>query len=409
MRAFYHAISENHRYALDYGYAWNMVAAMQLITSGQLKFDPAMFEAKAATQSVLDRSMGQSQPAKRVAVIPIHGTMFMHDQACGPKGMQTIGRWIQAADNDDSVDGIMLDIYSPGGQVDYTETLGDIVSATQKPIGAFCNQLMASGAYWIGSHADFTWASGRSARIGSIGVMVTYNDMTQMMKNAGVEPRVVRSTLSPDKNAVNLYDPTEKDIALLQEQLLDPAARIFHDVVRANRPNLSEEALTGKTYYAEQALELGLIDQIGTMDEAIEELLGMTGGNNKVVAEENFDSFKFKLPAPSKKSNSTEKTMNENQVTVAELQQQLADARLANQALQATAKATQGAFDRKVEELTAANAENASLKATIKELEAETPAPPAAPQAPRAKSHLDGVDPKYLTDADRKLAARLAQ
>lgn len=376
---------------MDMRYAFDMAATIMLIREGTLKFDPAMFETKAAEQRKISAKDSGQNKEGRVAIIPIHGTMFMEDQYCGPRGMRTIGSWIQQADAASDIDAILLDIYSPGGQVDYTETLGNIVAGTKKPIVAYANQLTASAAYWVGSHADRIFASGRTAEIGSIGVLVSYMDVTRMFKELGVDLQIIRSSLSPEKAKFNFAQPSEDDIKLIQQEWLDPVAQIFHDTVRDQREGIDESVFTGNTYYAEEAIELGLVDEIGSIEDAAAYALDM--------AFEGKDNHFF----TTSKTNSMDL-----QAKVTELEQQLAESRLANKAVVAERDAIQAAFEARLAENTELKTQIAAKDAQIKQLENETPpAPPAPPAAPTSASHLDGIDPKFITDVDRALAAQL--
>ncbi|MBK7692126.1 MAG: hypothetical protein IPJ31_13815 [Bacteroidetes bacterium] len=66
----------------------------------------------------------ENAPKGSIAVIDIQGALMKNDQYCGPAGMESIGAWIKAADNNQNIDGIILKVDSPGGTVDGTEELG---------------------------------------------------------------------------------------------------------------------------------------------------------------------------------------------------------------------------------------------------------------------------------------------
>ena len=80
---------------------------------------------------------------------------------------------LSAAVADDDVQAILLDIDPPGGQISGTDAFSDLVYQTwqKKPVVAFGNGVMASGAYWIGSAASRVIVD-RTAQVGSIGMLL---------------------------------------------------------------------------------------------------------------------------------------------------------------------------------------------------------------------------------------------
>jgi signal peptide peptidase SppA len=210
-------------------------------------------------------------PKGSIAVIDIQGALMKNDQYCGPAGMESIGAWIKAADNNQNIDGIILKVDSPGGTVDGTEELGNIIRSTKKPIVGFVNGTMASAAYWIGSATDTLIANGATAHIGSIGVMMSFADLQPALEKAGVKFHEVYSSLSGDKNK-GFREARQGDYTDIIGNTLDPLAQMFTDTVTKNRSgklSSKENVLTGKMYFAKDAKKFGLIDSIGTMDDAI--------------------------------------------------------------------------------------------------------------------------------------------
>jgi ClpP class serine protease len=108
-----------------------------------------------------------------VAVILIRGVIVRECSAIeaqwfGLCSSSRISEAIEAAEADPAISGILLDIDSPGGECCGTPECADVVAACRKPVAAWSGGLMASAAYWIGSHSKYVTAS-RSASVGSIG------------------------------------------------------------------------------------------------------------------------------------------------------------------------------------------------------------------------------------------------
>lgn len=212
-----------------------------------------------------------------VAMASIKGPLMKDDQECGPMGMVSIGRFIQSADRNPSVDAIVLNIDSPGGTVDGTESLANIIKNTSKPVVAFVDGMMASAALWIGSMADEVWASTDLDEVGSVGVIMSFADMQPMWEKQGVVFHRIVSSLSPDKNKM-FEDLKSGKYEEYQKEFMDPIAEKFQSVVRSNRPEVNDSHLTGKIYLARDVMGV-FVDRIGTLDQAIDRALELSKSN----------------------------------------------------------------------------------------------------------------------------------
>lgn len=201
-----------------------------------------------------------------IAILKIRGALTKSDQWCGPVGMETIGRRIQEADVNENIAGIVLEIDSPGGTVDGTETLGNIIKSCNKRIVGFVNGMACSAAMWLVSCCDNIIASNDHAMVGSIGVMTSYADMLKYYKQQGLDIHIVNSNLSQDKNKAS-KDLAEGKYEDYKKDFLDPLAVRFHEVIKSNR-NVDDSMLTGKVYYAQDCVG-SLVDEIGTLETAL--------------------------------------------------------------------------------------------------------------------------------------------
>lgn len=209
-----------------------------------------------------------------IAVIPVRGPLMKEDEEnCGEvnSGMATLGNRVQEADQHPNIGSIILIVDSPGGTVDGTQAFADAIKNTSKPVVTFVDGLMASAALWAGSSANHIIAENSSTEIGSIGVMFSFADVQPMWEKEGVKFHRIVSDFSQDKNK-DFTDALQGDYKGIKENSLNPLAQIFIDNVKSNRADKikSEDVFTGKVYLAEQALELGLIDEIGSFDTAVE-------------------------------------------------------------------------------------------------------------------------------------------
>jgi len=208
-----------------------------------------------------------------IAVIPVIGPLMKYSQFCGPVGMKTIGRWIQRVDRDDNFKAIVLNIDSPGGTVAGTEQLANIIKETNKPIVAFVDGMACSAGMWIASAADEIIASLPNDEIGSIGVMISFADMQPYWEEQGVKFHRINADQSSEKNKV-IYDALEGNYEGIRKEMLNPVADTFIETIKSNRPQVTDDMLTGKVFFAKD-VKGTLIDEIGNFDYAIERALAL--------------------------------------------------------------------------------------------------------------------------------------
>lgn len=207
-------------------------------------------------------------PEGSVAVIPIRSEILKYDQPCGPRGTQSILNDVKSADQNPNINSIILVVDSPGGQVTGTDLLADAIKNSTTPIVAYIEGMAASAAYWIISGASKIIASSDLDRIGSIGTMLMVEDLQPSMEALGVKFHEVYATLSVDKNK-DINEVLDGNYEPYQKNVLDVINSKFLTSIKTNRPAVDDSTLTGKIYFAPQAIALGLIDEIGSLDYAI--------------------------------------------------------------------------------------------------------------------------------------------
>ena len=212
-------------------------------------------------------------PQGSTAIIPVHGTMLKYGTYCSYGTMEYADLIREAADSS-NISSVLCDIDSGGGAVDAIAPLVDAILYARsqgKAVVAHCD-LCASAAYYAASYCNEIIASNTiSAEFGSIGVM-SFLDYAKYYESAGIKMHTIYSNLSDYKNAP--FEAAKKgDYASIRDEELDPLARDFQANVRKNRGNClkleTEGLLRGRMFYAEDALKVGLIDSIGTQDNAV--------------------------------------------------------------------------------------------------------------------------------------------
>lgn len=216
---------------------------------------------------------------KSVAAIPVRGPLFRHASlftvASGATSYQTLRTDLQAALDDESVKSIVLDIDSPGGEVNGLAELGDAIYAArqQKQVTAYVGGTAASAAYWLASAASQIVVS-PTAELGSIGVIMAHLDDSKAREAAGQRVIQFISSQSPDKR-LNL---DSKDGRAKMQQRVDDLGEIFVGAVARNR-NVTNETVMGDfgkgtVMIASRALAAGMADRVSDFESVVAELGG---------------------------------------------------------------------------------------------------------------------------------------
>ncbi len=224
------------------------------------------------------------QPEKSFAVINISGII----QASSDNPLDTksynhtsLMEYVDQLIEDKTNHGILLKVNSGGGTVYHSDEmylkLMEYKEKTGRPIHAYFEQTAASGAYYISCAADKITAN-RNCWTGSIGVIISYVNMSGLMEKLGVEEIIISTGASKGMGS-SMSELTEQQRRIYQS-LVDESYEVFVDIVAKAR-NMDIEAVKkladGRVYTARQALENGLVDGLGSWEEALAEMEILTG------------------------------------------------------------------------------------------------------------------------------------
>ncbi|PQB08013.1 hypothetical protein BST83_13265 [Polaribacter filamentus] len=231
-----------------------------------------------------------------VLIVSLKNPIYKYNQSCGPRGTKSKQSLIASYQSDPNCKGIVLDIDSGGGQVSGTPEFHDFIKNFSKPVVAYTDGLMCSAAYYIGCAADHIIANKRVDAIGSIGTMVSFLDMTGYYEKKGAKLISEYATKSTDKNKD--YEELLKGNpeGYIKNQL-DPITDEFHKDVKGSRPNIKDSVLTGGVYKAQQSLDNGLIDEIGTLQTAIDKVFALASTSSNTNNNSNNMSKEIKAPS----------------------------------------------------------------------------------------------------------------
>ena len=211
-------------------------------------------------------------PKGSFAVLNLFGAMRADGDWCS-YGMRDFASWIDMANQNNRIKGILIQANSGGGETIAGQILRNAVSDSRKPIVVYAD-LLASAAVDGTLPAAEIIASGNSSQIGSIGVFCSINK--KMVKYYQENVDDIYSSSSTKKNeAIRAYLKGDNSLILRE---VDKAASIFHAEVKNWRPQAAKHAdvMEGDLFFAKDAKTRGLIDGIGTSRYALKRLIWHT-------------------------------------------------------------------------------------------------------------------------------------
>ncbi|MCA9243931.1 MAG: signal peptide peptidase SppA [Phycisphaerales bacterium] len=216
---------------------------------------------------------------KRIALIEVDGQIFNQRSSSliGPAGDNPVVLFrekLQHAASDDRVKAVVLRINSPGGGVTATDMMyADLQrfrTQTGKPVVAMMLDVAASGGYYLACGADEIWAQPTTVT-GSIGVIMILPELSGLMNKLGLAANTIKS--GPMKDAGSPFRPMKDDERAAFQRIIDQMYERFLAVVREGRPKVPADQLRsiadGRVYLAQEAMGLGLVDRVGTLEDAI--------------------------------------------------------------------------------------------------------------------------------------------
>lgn len=204
---------------------------------------------------------------EHLALVEVHGVIASD----APANAERIIKGLNRAWEAESAAAVVLHIDSPGGSpVQSQRVYAEIMRLREqgdKPIIAVIEDIGASGAYYIASAADEIVASPASL-VGSIGVIYAGFGFQDAIDRLGVERRVM--TAGENKAFLDPFQPLDESSAAFWQTVLAQTHRQFIEDVQAGRGDRladDETLFTGLVWSGEQAIELGLIDELGSLEQ----------------------------------------------------------------------------------------------------------------------------------------------
>lgn len=249
--------------------------------------------AAAAPSELMNSRPGEPRTYQGVRIIDMRGTVQKRASSFGGASTITARQQIRAADRDADVNHIILRVDSPGGTVSGIMELAEDVAATQTPIIGFVEDLAASAGFWAIANADRIVANNPIASVGSIGVFMLVQDSSKFAEDVGIKVHILKTGEFKGAGAPGI-EVTEAQLDYIQQRV-DRTFEEFLSVVQRGR-GMERSALMkiadGRVFPADEAVRLGLIDEVKSLDELVEELVAApaasvsrTQGRGKAMSE----------------------------------------------------------------------------------------------------------------------------
>lgn len=229
--------------------------------------------------TALERKLAEPHE-RNVAIIVASGEIVDGEAPPGTVGGDSLAWQIREARMDDSISALVLRIDSPGGSMFASQVINDeldALKAADKPLIASMSSVAASGGYYIAMPADEIWASS-STITGSIGVGAILPTVQRGLGQLGIHVDGFGTTKLAGQ--LRLDRPLGEDARRVLTASVEDAYRIFVGQVAEARdmtPERADSIARGRVWIGADGLELGLVDSLGGLDEAVQAAASRAG------------------------------------------------------------------------------------------------------------------------------------
>ncbi len=236
---------------------------------------------------VFERYVARKRPRQfgaergdRIAVVTAEGEILPGDQPPGTIGGDSLARLIRGAVEADGVKALVLRVNSGGGSMFASEIIRQQVLHARDmgvPVVVSMGSVAASGGYYIAAEADEIWVT-PSTITGSIGVFAAFPTFEELLDRAGIYTDGVGTTALA--GSLRVDRPLNPDVVAALHSGVEFAYVSFLQIVAQGRDMTVAEVdplAGGRVWSATDALESGLVDNVGTLADAVSAAAGLAG------------------------------------------------------------------------------------------------------------------------------------
>ena len=223
----------------------------------------------------------------KIAVIYANGSINDGEGDDNTIGSTTLSKAIREARRNDKVKAIVMRVNSPGGSALASEVIRREVelAAKEKPFIVSMGDYAASGGYWISAEADHIFADNNTLT-GSIGVFGTFPSIKGLTDKVGVTFDIVKTHDNADFGTMT-KELNEQQLAMLEKYVADTYDQFLTLVSRTR--NMSKTAVDsiaqGRVWAGSEAVKIGLVDEIGDINDAVKYAAAQADLNNFAIKE----------------------------------------------------------------------------------------------------------------------------
>lgn len=262
-----------------------------ILVAGMVGAVTELAKKNAEENLVEKRMLGNAEAEDKILVLSVEGIiMGGHDSF--------VARQIRQAKADPAIKAVVLHVNSPGGSAEGSDYFYHLLKQwkdeSQVPFVVSMASLAASGGYYVSMVGDKIYAE-RLTWTGSIGVIIPKYNGERFVNMIGIESTPIVS--GEHKGMGGFTKRLTDDERAIYQELVDDCFRRFKEVVREGRPDFDRnpeklDALaTGRVFTGPQAVENGLVDEIGFLDDAVSDAMNRAG-----LSEDTCQVVRYKKP-----------------------------------------------------------------------------------------------------------------
>ena len=223
-----------------------------------------------------------------VAVIDMDGAIQYDGTACSPEGLKAL---LDRARDNDHIKAVVLRVNSGGGTATAGEEMAGYVRDFKKPVVVSSASINASAAYEVSSQANYIYVA-KSTEIGSIGTAMQITDISGLLDMLGISMDTITSSDSKDSSYG--YRPLTNEEREHYQHMIDQINDVFIEFVAEGRAMPVEDVralATGLSYTGIDAVENGLADEFGTLEDAMDKAAELAGISSYAPYDLGFTSY----------------------------------------------------------------------------------------------------------------------
>lgn len=232
-----------------------------------------------------DPEIFKNYPQGSIAIIPLIGIMTKYGSWWN-WGVDEIADLIRSAQDAENISGVVLIIDTPGGSVSSVYQITDAIKNSTKPIFGLVTGNCCSCGEYVRSFLGKSYALHPMCEFGSVGVMASFEDWSKYEEKIGLTTTVIYPPESKFKNLPEREAIDGRPDLIIKEEL-SPWAIHFQDIMKMNHPALDlsvEGVLEGKTFFAKDAINYGLVSGIKNLDEVVTDIYAEISNRQTILS-----------------------------------------------------------------------------------------------------------------------------